>query len=76
MTGKLVAVVVFVLAVWVAVEVGQEGVSGAFGGLFAGFAPAAAEEPSPPRRAAGAVERAWGESTDRVERQLERVESP
>lgn len=35
--GKLLGLILFVLAVWVAVEVYDKGVDGAFGGLFAGF---------------------------------------
>jgi hypothetical protein len=36
-TGKLLGIVLFVLAVWAGLEIYTNGTDGAFGGLFAGF---------------------------------------
>jgi hypothetical protein len=63
-----------VLAVWTAVEIYTEGLDGAFGGLFAGYADAL-EAPAgraSPNRATDAFQRAYNKSESRVDALLEK----
>ncbi len=64
---RLLGLVVFVAALWAAVELHTEGVDGAFGGVFA---QAASEPTARSRRAASAFQRAWDSSELRVDRAL------
>ena len=70
--AKLLAIVLMVIAIWVAVTVFTEGSDRAFGGLFAGSrGPSsleATEVRSTRERAGDAVQRAYQESEDRVDR--------
>jgi len=67
--GRLFGIVLIVAAVYVGIEVYQEGVSGAFGGIFAEITdpPASREDPN---RALDAFQRAYNKSEERVARQL------
>lgn len=73
--GKAIGLLLFVLAVWTAVEVTMYGVDGAFGGRLAFLGgeqavPADEEEPAwVGMRARDAVESARDRRIDRVERQ-------
>ena len=69
--GRLFAIVMIVLAIWVGAEVYTNGIDGAFGGLFASAFEAPANR-STPDRAADAFQRAYNKSGDRVDRMLER----
>ena len=72
--AKLLKIVLILFCVWTAVEVYTEGVNGAFGGLFAGFADSTFEAPanrSTPDRAADAFQRAYNKSETRVDALLE-----
>ena len=70
--GKLFGIILLVLGIWLGVEVFTEGVDGAFGGIFAsGSADEAPPTRSTSERAADSVRRAYSESVDRVDRQLE-----
>ena len=71
--GRLAALALAILWLWVGVSVYREGFDQAFGGLFARFsghleAPA---DRSTPDRPLDAFQRAWNKSEDRVNRQLE-----
>ncbi len=71
--GRLAALALALLGVWALHRVYREGTERAFGGLLARFsshleAPAEREAPD---RALDGFQRAWNESEDRVERQLE-----
>jgi hypothetical protein len=72
--GKVLAILLMVIAIWVAVTVYSEGADRAFGGLFAGSLGSstvdAAETRSTPERARQAVQRAYDESQDRFDRAL------
>ena len=72
--GKILAMVLMVIAIWVAVTVYSEGTDRAFGGLFAGSQGSstvdAPETRSTPQRAGEAVQRAFDESQDRFDRAL------
>jgi hypothetical protein len=72
--GKVFAIVLMVIAIWVAVTVYSEGVDRAFGGLFAGSLGSSTVDPaetrSTPERARQAVQRAHDESQDRFDRAL------
>ncbi len=72
--GKLLAIVLMVIAIWVAVTVYSEGTDRAFGGLFAGSLGSSTvdvtETRSTPQRAGEAVQRAYDESQDRFDRAL------
>ena len=72
--GKILAMVLMVIAIWVAVTVYSEGTDRAFGGLFAGSLGSSAvdapETRSTPQRAGEAVQRAFDESQDRFDRAL------
>ena len=72
--GKLIAIVLMVVAIWVGVTVFTEGADRAFGGLFAGFVgSSAADAPanrSTPERARHAVQHAYDESGDRLDRAM------
>ena len=70
--GKLLAIVLMVIAIWVGLTVFTEGSDRAFGGLFAGSRGSstleATEARSTRERAGDALERAYHESEDRVDR--------
>jgi hypothetical protein len=72
--GKLFAIVLMVIGIWVAVTVYSEGTDRAFGGLFAGSLGSSTvdvtETRSTPQRAGEAVQRAYDESQDRFDRAL------
>jgi hypothetical protein len=72
---KLFAIVLIVAAIWIGLTVYTEGADRAFGGLFAGSSSSPAVQapaaPSIPRRAGDAVQRAYDESEDRVDRVLD-----
>jgi hypothetical protein len=72
--GKLLAIVLIVIAIWVGLTVYTEGTDQAFGGLFARSSGSstldAPETRSTPRRVGDAVQRAYDESEDRVDRAL------
>ena len=72
--GKLFAIVLMVIGIWVAVTVYSEGTDRAFGGLFAGSLGSSTvdvtETRSTPQRAGDAVQRAYDESQDRFDRAL------
>jgi len=72
--GKILAMVLMVIAIWVAVTVYSEGTDRAFGGLFAGSLGSSTvdvtETRSTPQRAGEAVQRAFDESQDRFDRAL------
>lgn len=70
--GRVFGLLLLVGALWVGLEIFNEGMDGAFGGVFARGADAgAAESTSAARRAGDAVERAHERSHDRLERALE-----
>jgi hypothetical protein len=70
--AKVLAVVLMVIAIWVAVTVVTEGSDRAFGGLFAGSSSSSTAEGADVRsareRAGDALQRAYQESEDRVDR--------
>jgi hypothetical protein len=72
--GKILAIVLMAIAIWVAVTVYSEGTDRAFGGLFAGSLGSSTvdvtETRSTPQRAGEAVQRAYDESQDRFDRAL------
>lgn len=68
--GRLIALILIVLGIWVGVEVYTEGIGGAFGGIFASTFEAPATR-STPDRAADAFQRAYNSSEERVDRLLE-----
>lgn len=72
--GKLFAIVLIVIAVWVGLTVYTQGTDQAFGGLFARFSGSSALDApatrSTPHRAGDAFQRAYDESEDRVDRAL------
>jgi hypothetical protein len=72
--GKLFAIVLIAIAVWVGLTIYTEGTDQAFGGLFAGSSGSstldAPETRSAPRRAGDAFQRAYDASEDRVDRAL------
>ena len=72
--GKILAIVLMVIGIWVAVTVYSEGTDRAFGGLFAGSLGSSTvdvtETRSTPQRAGDAVQRAYDESQDRFDRAL------
>ena len=72
--GRIVGVLLTVLAIWAGVEVYTKGTDGAFGGAFAflGSAESAdrAERRSPSQRAREAVNAAHAEAAERRERMM------
>ncbi len=68
--GRLLTILLMVLALWIGVEVYTEVLHGAFGGLF-GSAFEAPADRSTPDRAADAFQRAYNTSEERVDRALE-----
>jgi hypothetical protein len=72
--GKLFAIVLMVIAIWVGITVFTEGSDRAFGGLFAGSTGSstleATEARSTRERARDALQSAYEESEDRVDRAL------
>ena len=72
--AKLLAIVLMVIAIWVGVTVFTEGSDRAFGGLFAGSSDSstleATEARSTRERAGDALQRAYDESEDRVDRAM------
>jgi hypothetical protein len=75
--GRVIGLLVAVVALWTALEVYTEGLGGAFGGAFAAFAPAepgAAQAAATPRsvvrRAGDSVDRSFRESEHRYDGQL------
>jgi hypothetical protein len=75
--GKLIAIVLMVIAIWVAVTVVTEGSDRAFGGLFAGSSSSSNAEGTDARsareRAGDALQRAYDVSEDRVDRAVGEV---
>ncbi len=69
--GRIFAMALFVLVIWVAAEVYTKGMGGAFGGIFGSLSDAPANR-STPDRAADALQRAYNTSEERVDRLLER----
>jgi hypothetical protein len=74
--GKVFAILLIAVMVWIGLELYQNGPGGAFGGAFSSYLGAeATEEGAPtlstPRRAGAAVERAHRQSQARYERMLE-----
>jgi len=67
--GRVIAIGLIVLGIWGAVELYNNGIDGAFGGVFADAHEAPAER-STPNRAADAFQRAYNKSEERVDRQL------
>jgi hypothetical protein len=68
--GKLIGLLLIVAGIWVGLEVYQNGVGGAFGGVLAGASAEAAPAPTAPQRAGAAVGRAHGEADARREKLL------
>jgi hypothetical protein len=68
--GKLIGLLLGVTALWVGLEIYQNGVEGAFGGMLAGGSAEVRPAPTAPQRAGAAVERAHGESDVRREKLL------
>lgn len=72
--GRIFGILFIVVMVWVGLEVFTEGVSGAFGGLFARIPGVEASEPAASRstmeRARGSVERSYEETEQRYDRLL------
>jgi hypothetical protein len=72
--GKLVGIVLIVIAIWIGLTVYSQGTDQAFGGLFARFSGSSTLDGpatrSTPQRAGDAVQRAHDESENRVERAL------
>ena len=68
--GKMVAILVITIGIWMGLEVFNNGVSGAFGGAFAGEQTAVAEPQSIPKRAGSAVQDAHAASEQRRARML------
>jgi hypothetical protein len=74
--GRLVGLILFVLAIYVGITIYTEGVDGAFGGIFARFGddrtdPQAAERATPVTER---VEDRWRDYLDASERRLESVD--
>jgi hypothetical protein len=69
--GRLLGLVLMLLAVWAAAEIYTKGVDGAFGGIL-GSAFEAPADRSTPDRAQDAFQRAYNTSERRVDRVLER----
>ena len=67
--GRVVRIGLIVLGIWAAVEVYNNGVAGAFGGIFANAYEPPADGP-PSGRAEDAFQRAFNKSEERVDRQL------
>ncbi len=76
--GKVFAILMIVVGIWVGLEVMNHGTQGAFGGLAVKMgvveaSPTAASQPLPQRKAEK-VDRAFQESANRVDRQLDQVQ--
>ena len=75
--SKVLGMLAIVLAIWVGMTVYNEGVDQAFGGIFARFGASQADESQQSddrpvtERAAGAFQRAWNRSEQRVDDILE-----
>ena len=68
--SRMFGLVGFVLALWVAMELYTNGLTGAFGGVLAED-PAASSAALRTERAVDAFQRGYDESIERVDRQLE-----
>jgi hypothetical protein len=68
--GKLIGLLLTVAGIWVGLEIYQNGIAGAFGGVFGGGSEIAAPAPTAPQRAGAAVEHAHGEADARREKLL------
>ena len=68
--GKLVGIVLAVLGIWVGLEVYQNGVDGAFGGVHGGGASEEETRATVPQRAGRAVQDAHAEADERRRRLL------
>jgi len=72
--GKLIAILLMVVAIWVGVTVFTEGADRAFGGLFGGLVGSSTGDApanhSTPERARDSVQRAYDESGDRLDRAM------
>ena len=72
--GRIFGIVVIVLAIWVGLEIYQNGTGGAFGGLFARTGVAeesTGERQSTGQQAGSAVQQAHQDADDRREKMLE-----
>lgn len=69
--GRVIGILLFVIALWVGLQIFTEGRDGAFGGAFSAEAGDAAPSAPPTKRAEAAVKRAMQQSEDRVDRALE-----
>jgi len=67
---RLVGIIFLVLGIWIGVEVYTEGIDGAFGGIL-GSGTEVSEARSTPERARDAFQRAYDQSEERVNRQLD-----
>lgn len=68
--GKMIGILLGVVAIWLGLEVYNNGLEGAFGGAFAGSDAAATQQQSVPQRAGAAVENAHAASDERRSRLL------
>jgi hypothetical protein len=68
--GKLIGLLLTVAGIWVGLEVYQNGVEGAFGGILAGESAQLEPAPTAPQRAGVAVQRAHGEADARRDKLL------
>lgn len=72
--GKVFVILLIVVGIWTGLEVMNNGMGGAFGGLFTkvGLAEASeGPEQSGPRRTVESVDRAYRAGEDRVDRAIE-----
>jgi hypothetical protein len=78
--GRVLGIFLMVVAIWAGVEVYNEGVGGAFGGVFSRLPGASSLEApanrSTPDRAADAFQRAYNKSEERVDRLLRESDPP
>jgi len=65
MTGKILGIVLFVLALWAGVEILTKGTDGAFGGVFARATPAAEQRLPIPKRVGEKVQNEINDAMDR-----------
>jgi hypothetical protein len=69
--GKLFGIAVIVIGIWVGLEVYQNGMGGAFGGVFSGGREEPAASASIPQRAGASVDESYREMEDRYDSQAE-----
>lgn len=72
--GRIIGLLLFVVCIWVGLEIYNEGIGGAFGGALASLGGSEASRPadnrSVPQRAGAAVERANAVAAERREKLL------